>query len=182
LVALAQKQHYIKVTYVDAAHQHAQAAIAFEVLGSSASDAVPVLVQIFEKDTSGVTIKSDWASSSTAAVFALGFIGPAAESAVPSLVRHTADTNAMVRAYACMALGKIHAQPELAVPALVKCLDDPASENQAMFALGQFGMDAKAAFPKLLRMRDTNQPGVRTPATSALIAIDPEAAAKAGIK
>jgi HEAT repeat protein len=163
LVALAQKQHYLKFTYVDAAHQHAQAALAFEVLGASASNAVPALLQIFENDTSVITTQSHW-TSSRAALSSLGAIGPAAESAVPSLVRHTADTDSMIRTYACMALGKIHAQPELAVPALVLCLDDPGSRYQALFALEQFGTDAKAAVPTLVRMlRDTYQhPGFRT--------------------
>jgi HEAT repeat protein len=52
----------------------------------------------------------------------------------------------------------------------------------AIRALGEYGGDANAAVPQLLEaLKDPNY-SIRNSATNALKKIDPEAAAKAGIK
>jgi HEAT repeat protein len=59
------------------------------------------------------------------AVSALGWIGPAAEPAVPALIKAVADANPNVRRAAVSALGQIGPAAEPAVPVLIKALADP---------------------------------------------------------
>ena len=49
-------------------------------------------------------------------------------------------------------------------------------------ALGKFGVEAKVVAPVLLQMLNDPESSVRREATNALKTIDPEAAAKAGVK
>ncbi len=85
----------------------------------------------------------------------LGEIGPAAERAIPALLRGIAHTNLLVRHNAVVALGRIHAQPELVVPELIKCFDDKEAfvRAEAAGALGAFGKEAQSAVPALLELR-----------------------------
>jgi len=153
-----------------------RAVAAFRALGSDASNAVPELIEMY-KQTPG---SGPWGPGA-----ALGAIGPAAAEAIPSLLLNVGNTNAGAREIAIKALGDIHSQSPLVVPVLIAALHDPASEvqRQASLALGRYGEKAKAAVPALLEILEHDRNRVdKFNAISALKAIDPEAAAKGGVK
>jgi HEAT repeat protein len=94
------------------------------------------------------------------------------------------DQDRRVHDTAVLALGLFHAEPELAVPALVKALpgSDPEQRLRILLALGRFETNASAAVPTLIEALSDNDPKVRHQAASALEQIDPAAAAKADVK
>ena len=114
-----------------------------------------------------------------AAASALGFIGPEARVAGPALFRAAKDTDGLVRNNAIWALSRILPDPQLTIPVLIASLDDvhPIARENAAIGLAKYGQEAKAAVPALLRTLATNRS-----AGWALKKIDPEAAAKAGVK
>jgi hypothetical protein len=178
VMGLLQRQHLFKAHYVSATWRNQQAALGFATLakvGTDAGMAVPKLTAIYERRFS--------VSSCQCAASSLGVFGPAAQSAIPALVRGLADRNPSVRASTAVALGNIHSKPEVAVPALVKCLSDPDFEVRGYAALGlkPFGVDARQAVPALVLLLHGDLMS-HFYATKALKAIDPEAAAKAGVK
>jgi HEAT repeat protein len=179
------------------------AATAFEVLGSSAKDATPNLIPLLDdKQTSytaatalgGIGVGSipvltqaltnthSCARESAARV--LGLFGAKAESAVPALIRCAADKDDSVRGFATFSLGQIGREPDVVLPVLIANLrdSDHSARWNAACALGKFGDKAKPAVPALLKVLHEDDPDVRVIATDALHQIDPEAAAKAGVK
>jgi HEAT repeat protein len=146
IVALAQKQHLIKIPFTPA-NLNEKAFWSFMALGSAASNAVPQLVAIFEKNPASFP--------QMAAPAILGKIGHASEPAIPGLLRGIGNTNRSVRCSVIFALGQIHTRPKLVVPALMKCLNDPDLyvRASAVQALGEFGHDAQTAVPALLELR-----------------------------
>jgi HEAT repeat protein len=172
LLALAQKQHLIKIKHTDAAILHFEAIQGFQALGPRAVGAVPKLIKIFDQ-------APEW---ETAEVF--GMVGPEAKAAVPSLLQGLFDTNDQVRHMSLWSLGRIHASREQVVPALVKALDDPVLMNRitAVNALASYGPDAKAAVPQLMELLKNENVSIAAEAATSLKAIDPEAAVKAGVK
>lgn len=85
LLALAQKQHWIKIEHTGSDELHFRARYAFGLLGPRAAIAVPELIKISVHTEDP---KFD-------EVF--GDIGPEARAAVPALLRGLASTNAEVR-------------------------------------------------------------------------------------
>lgn len=77
LVALAQKQKLIKVPYVRASNRNFGAYLGFMALGPEAKNAVPTLIELFDKNIN----QQQWAIADI-----LGSIGPDARSAIPSLI------------------------------------------------------------------------------------------------
>jgi hypothetical protein len=143
LVALAQRQRLIKVHFIPAAQRNIQASRAFIVLGDTAKAAVPALVKMFDENPS--------ADSLSAIEDALAWIGPAANPAIRVLLHTATNSNSRVRASALWALGEIHAEPQLCVPALIQGLNDSDdwARLSAAHALGMFGTDAQPAIPAL---------------------------------
>jgi hypothetical protein len=82
-------------------------------------------------------------------------------------------------------LGRIHAQPEVVVPALTELLRarDNLTPFEAAIALGEYGPAAKPAAPLMIQCYDaeTNK-GMKSQIGWAIKNVDPEAAAKAGVK
>jgi HEAT repeat protein len=162
----------------------------FRMLGTNAQSAVPALVEIVDQNISP--------TSQMLAINVLGQIGPPAKEAIPSLLRWSTNTDANVRRGAVWVLGRIHAEPDRVVPALISVTRDPNKSVQycAIESLGRFGLDAKPAVPALAELLNSTQspayisipPNVPKPVdlrevtAKALKAIDPEAAAKTGIK
>jgi hypothetical protein len=177
LLALAYKQHFIKIHHINAWGQNWRAATALGAMGSDAADAVPELIQLYENPISG--------PSQRYTLIALGKIGPAAKMAIPSLL-HTVSTSTEeeVRGSAVFALAGIHAEPERVVPVLISCLADTSIDVQQAAAegLGNFGENAKPAVPALVVLLQNPNPSVIGLARVALLRIDPEAAARAGVK
>jgi HEAT repeats len=118
----------------------------------------------------------------------LGGFGPDARKAVPLLILGLGETNAfdgeVGGVAAADALGDVHSEPQLSVPALIKCLSsqNPSIRRQASTALAHFGADAKPAVPTLINLLNDSAQRVKDAARDALKAIDPEAAEKAGVK
>jgi hypothetical protein len=146
LLNVARKQHIIKIPF-ESANLNEKAFFGLMALGSQASNAVPQLIAIFEKNPSSFP--------QTAAPAILGTIGPASERAVPALLQGITHPHKTVRGNVIFALGRIHAQPKLVVPALIKCLNDSDQFVQAaaVEALGAFGNDAQTAVPTLFELR-----------------------------
>jgi len=172
LLALAYKQHFIKIHHINAWGQNWRAATALGAMGSDAAGAVPELIQLYENPISG--------PSQRYTLIALGKIGPAAKMAIPSLL-HTVSTSTEeeVRGSAVFALAGIHAEPERVVPVLISCLADTSIDVQQAAAegLGNFGENAKPAVPALVVLLQNPNPSVIGLARVALLRIDPEAAA-----
>ncbi len=87
---------------------------------------------------------------------------------------HAADTNTSDNEWAnCIgALGLIHSEPEMVVPALIKSMHDPRQLGRlpALYYLGNFGRDAKSATSDLIELlKDEDEPlGTRNLALRAL--------------
>jgi HEAT repeat protein len=138
LIRLAEKQQLIKISRSRPDDLNYMAGSAFVVLGPSASNAVPALIQIFDQKLSPMS------RANTAQ--ALGYIGPPAEKAIPSLMRELGNTQKdSVRTSCAIALGMIHSRAELVVPVLTTLLGDPNANmrNHAAIALAGFGSDAQ---------------------------------------
>jgi HEAT repeat protein len=116
---------------------------------------------------------------------ALIAIGPdAARKAVSSFVRGAASSDALVRQHAVWALGDLHAEPSLVVPALMRALSDSNASVRvtAAMSLKEVGFAARPAVPALVRLLRDPDSQVRGIAAQALMRIDYDAAVKAGVK
>jgi HEAT repeat protein len=171
LMTWANKQKRVRLHFKSADQRRYEAVRGYEALGPLASAQVMGLCDILANNPSPNIRYS--------AANALGFIGPAAKLAAPILLRATRDKDDFVRASALWALGRILPDAQLTVPAVVALLDDPFDDvkQNAAIALGNYGVAARAAVPALLRTLASNgASGI------ALKQIDPEAAARAGVK
>jgi hypothetical protein len=173
MMALAAKQKLVAFHFKSTLKRRQEALIGYKALGTLA---IPSLVDTLTNNPSP--------SVRGGAAEALGCIGPAARLVAPALFCAAKDKDNTVRPNAFWALGQMRPDPHLTIPLLVAGLDDPYlwARVHAAQALGEYGPEARAAVPVLLRMLATNSPpDVEYGATaSALKAIDPEAAAKAG--
>ncbi len=80
---------------------------------------------------------------------------------------------------------RIQAEPDQAIPALIGCLLDRQGRGRpdVVEALGEFGPKARAAAPVLVKLlADRSSKDIIVAVPTALKNIDPEAAAKAGVK
>jgi HEAT repeat protein len=119
------------------------------------------------------------------AVRDLASLGTLAMPGVPALLEAVRGPDESLCAEAATALAEIHADPEQAVPALLACMTDSRGNGrpEVVDALGEYGAAAKAAVPKLIGMlQDRSSKEIRFAVPQALKRIDPEAAAKAGVK
>ena len=111
-----------------------------------------------------------------------GDLGPAAKGAIPDLINALKGKDAAIRGPAISSLGGIHSEPETVIPLLIPCLDDDNLDVPAAKALAEYGSLAKSAVPKLLPLLHGKDNDDRLAARAALLRIDPDAAAKAGVK
>lgn len=185
LLALAQKQHIIKINqHVEPIRRYFEAVSGFKALGPRAVGAVPKLMKIYDQNPE--------AQSCIAMI--LGSIGPDARAAVPVLLRGALSTNEELRCFSLYALGDIGAEPNLVVPVFINALQDPRPQIQYPAASGlvAFGTNARPAVPALVKLIGSKAPpamtnnadfnlfqSVKTVALQILEEIDPEAAAKA---
>jgi HEAT repeat protein len=178
MVTLADKQKLVHFHFKSADQRRWEAVWGYHALGPLARAQVPSLITTLTNDRSPMVRQ--------AAASALGAIGSEARLAAPALFHAAKETNLDVRSFALSALGQIQPDPLLTVPVLVAGLDDPfpVARVFAATALGYYGPEARAAVPALLRMLATNNAAgsEHHEAASALKKIDPEAAAKAGVK
>jgi HEAT repeat protein len=179
IMTWADKQKLVHLHFKSAAQHRVEALYAYEILGPLASAQVASLGHIL---TNAPT-----ASVRGIAALALGHIGPDARLAAPALFRAMKDTDEYVRGNAFYASGRILPNPDPTIRILAAGLDDPfpGPRLYAAMALGEYGTNATATVPALLRVLATNNPAdwqFRGVACSALKSIDPQAAAKAGVK
>jgi HEAT repeat protein len=176
-VAWAMRQHLIRINYIPADELNYRACSGFGALGAKAQSAVPALIEIASRNRSRA---SRWY-----AIQALVLVGPPSQEAIPLLSGWATNADGSVRSYAINALGRIRAEPERGLPVLINALNDPDLQirTAALMALQGLGPNAKPALPVLVEFLSNAQSGIEwTYASNALKAIDPEAAAKAGVK
>lgn len=176
LMELLQKQHLIEVDWTSPWEKRELAVYGFRQLRGAGRGAVPELIRIYE-----LAEKDGSASASerrSAVIRALSQMGPAAKEAVPMLIAlPLKDTNVFFRAISVDMLGKIHASPEIAVPALIRCLDDPdlRMRSTVAYALGQFGPEAKSAIAPLKASLGNSDFMTKLTIANAISKIDPTA-------
>jgi HEAT repeat protein len=165
-------------------------------LGTKAAEAAPALVGMFAIKNEDVRLaaaialgkigkaaidplekaaSADDADVRFYAVWAIAFIGPPVQSATPVVLRALGDTSAQVRRKAAYALGRINANPKLAVGPLVTALADPDTDvvQAVQDALPTMG---KAATPLLVKILRSDNPTPRLRAIQTLGAIGADAA------
>jgi len=153
-------------SYGDPYTQMRQARIGFKILGPEASNAVPGLIRLYHERNS--------VEAKCACLESLAAIGPSASQVVPDLLVATSNADMTISSTAIWALGEIHSQPELVVPALTKLLDSKVrwAHFHSSAALAKFGSDAKPALPTLMKFLDTNDLTMRMDASNARSRID----------
>lgn len=138
-----------------------RAAVALGTVGAGSTVTVPALVRALGDPDHDVR---------AAAAGALEHIGPAASTAVGPLVSlMNNDRIGWVRLRAAAALGAIHAEPDIVVPALARNLGDDWGEmrRQALVSLAAFGPaanDARSAIEARTRdsVTDVREAALRT--------------------
>jgi len=143
LIALAQKQSLITVHHVPAQILHLEAMNRFLRIKTTASNAVPGLIQIYHDNYSY--------HSRYSAMVVLTYLGPASRAAIPIFLAESANTNVALRNFAITGLGSAHAQPEHILPVLLNALNDTngAVRATAAGALEHYGTEAIPALPVL---------------------------------
>jgi HEAT repeat protein len=144
-------------------------------LGPSSRAAVPMLVRATTNTNENVRLN---------ALYALGKIHAERESTVVAIIKSLHDTSRNVQANATDALGAFRKDAKPAVPALLELL----KREQTNPSSSQGGMGPpyrRVSVSPLMNFSwfgSSTNVDIITPVTAALKAIDPEAAAKAGIK
>lgn len=143
LIDLAERRCGVFIKHASAEEQNEAGQRGFEVLGAEGSNAVPALLRIARRNLSP--------ASHSAAIAALGAVGPPAKAAVPSLLQWATNDGTQGGA-AIRALGRIRAEPSIVVPFLTNALADPNIRPSVVFALGEFGTKAIPAVPALVAL------------------------------
>jgi HEAT repeat protein len=116
---------------------------------------------------------------------ALSDIGPPAKAAAPTLQKALSDADGTVRFFALVALVNADCAQDDATNVLAEKLTDRDGHIQyyAADALGRLGPKARAAIPALLgALNDASSNFIRQHVADALKKVDPDAAAKVGIR
>ncbi|MDB6065658.1 MAG: repeat-containing protein [Pedosphaera sp.] len=203
IMELNQKQKLIDLPYGRPWERAMAATWALYVMGTNARPALPVLTNLFLHSNEMITTSTVLAGIGPegiaplltaltnqnyrvriSAILGLGWARSDFETVVPALIDRLKDTTSIVQNVAVFSLGQLHAKPELAVPALMKSFstNDTLVRSSIMIALGQFGATAREAVPMVVAALNDADELVRMNAGNALKQIDPEAAAKAGVK
>jgi RNA polymerase sigma factor (sigma-70 family) len=149
-------------------------------IGADPDDALPVLEKAIQSKDKG-----NYAQMLAAQ--ALGHYGAKAKKALPTLHQALDHPDPQVRVHAAGAVWRVEQKSDKALPVLVAALkgkgeDKGDSLNQAFFYLRAMGPEAKAAFPALLALWNDKTRTDWFEIAEALKAIDPRAAAAAGVK
>ena len=212
LVRLAGRQHWVKVSHTERATRRARAVGGFKALGQRAAPAISSLIQMLDLGDGGrhglhnwdvagalIAIGSSAAkqvsqlltnSNTLARYWAMNilaeFHADDAREAIPRLMLCIkTDKELSFRNQASLCLEQIaHGDPDILVPIYITRLKDPNRYPRlnAACSLGKLGECAIASVPALVSALNDPNARVRLEAGSALKLIDPEAAAKAGVK
>jgi HEAT repeat protein len=151
-----------------------EAARALGKIGVGAEPACRVLAAVLSARDGGDLLRGE-------AAWALARVAPEAPDTAAALHAAAADRSGLVGVSAAAALGSI-GDVGNAVPALAARLSDPAGRDAAVQALYRIGPKARQAFPELLAAAKDKDRLFRESVVLALKKIDPDAAARAGIK
>jgi hypothetical protein len=163
------RRHLRPPAVADRSARHA-AALLLGQMGATAQPAIPALIRSIKGD--------DVESVRARAAWALGGVGKGNRAAIAALTDALKQKEYSVRYYAARALLRI--DPEAVEAQYTGEILNTRIE--VAVALGELGKAAKPAAPAVTALlRDTN-PIIRNLATNALLKIDPQAAAKAGVK
>jgi HEAT repeat protein len=175
-------------------------------IGAPAAAAVPVLLQLVEKDPEPLTriaaakaiagidpknetaipalvdaLKDKAALVRQAAAESLGDLGLGGKSVVLALIKTVKDSDALVTWASIDALGQIGPEAAAAVPTLVSALTDGNTRAAAVDALGLIGENARAAIPALAEVLQGDDVPVRWATAAALVRIG-GSGAKTGVR
>jgi HEAT repeat protein len=119
-----------------------------------------------------------------AAAVIVGNCGTNAEAAVPNLIAALNSSNVVFQTFSLSSLAWIHSRPDLCVPAVLPFLKsaNPVLQQMAFQAIGNLGTAAQPAAAALVELLHDTNSTTRTYAEETLKKVDPEAAAKAGVK
>jgi HEAT repeat protein len=201
VLTLLAKQHWIKTPLPGTNHMHRAAALAFDVLGPAAKDAVPDLVRILKTSQPS---SSDDPKNATIALAAIDPEGHEAlirlvssnqwcgtcaiwglashHAAVPPDVIDLLITNVKSNpsgqgAISGWALGELKQDPERTIPALIQGFSskDKGTRWGAAYGLKLWGTNATSAIPTLSEGLKDPDSTIRDYARNALKEIDPNA-------
>jgi HEAT repeat protein len=183
-----------------------RAAVACGKLGTDGAPAIPALVAAMENEdaanaagyslsmmlpksasvlTNILATGNSVARSAAATALGKAYLHPEVEEmARLALVRALQqDPDPRPRGAAARAFWSWNQRLDLVVPALTGALSDPHPmvRGQAASSLGTLGSPSKPAVPELLKLLKDTDAFLRKQAADALLRIDPEAAAKAGV-
>jgi hypothetical protein len=159
--------------------------------GPEAEPAIPALILLLNDPKSAVRIDDDIRPTASKA---LGEIGPKAKAALPALRNLLTNNDAYLRIVTAVAIWRIDGDVTNTLPVLIQGLTqvDEGSKGEVADGIGEMGPRAKAAVPALLHelnlppspdeFLNSNREFENQFITNALKKIDPEAAAKAGVK
>jgi HEAT repeat protein len=153
-------------------------------MGPDASNAVPALTKVVASPGIGPAT-NDFIYLRAAAAVALGKIGPAAATALPTLKAALQEPNSYLRGQTAVAIWRIDSDADTALPVLLQEMPGTNEHDKWnwIIALGEMGPRAKEAVPQLQKeLEEDREKWILSYVTNALKSIDPEAAAKAGMK
>jgi hypothetical protein len=154
--------------------------VAVTALGQIHSDSatvVPFLVKLL-KDPDPIVRQNG--------LQALGEFGKDAESCVPVIVGMLDDRDNRVRSAALHTLSKLHVNPGVTIPALVKALENSRDDHDRfdiMMTLQTFAADAKPAVPAMIEaLKRTTNKNLRSNMSEIIEDIQPRALFREGIR
>jgi hypothetical protein len=207
VMRLLARQPIIKVHFASSSGLSYAATYGFRALGTNAAAAVPALVQIANgkpgSRNDAILSLSYIGPAAAAAVpslvhltgdtnwylrvvtfMSLGRIHSRPEEVFPALLNGLQDTNPRVRMSAAYAFAGFGESAASAVPQLIAIASSTpsgVSNTCAIQALGCIGPGAKEAVPHLFVWATNSDSQMQSEARTAILQIDPEAAARAGI-
>jgi hypothetical protein len=159
---LCDLQHLVFIRHHPSSALNLEGQHGFMVLRATGSNAAPALIKIYRANRSEF--------SKSAAAHSLAFIGPAANKAIPVLLKDVNNRDAVVRVNAISALGGIQSAPQAVVPPLVLSLQDSDEWVRSVTcrSLAKFRQDAALAVPALVALLGDRSWRVRDSAVFAL--------------
>jgi hypothetical protein len=203
LMVLVGRQSVVKIRFTPASEFRSRAVIAFQESGGRAKAAIPALAALLDdadiapdvtQALAGIGAQSvpflrealhhESAKLRACAANALALLRADAKSATRDLITLLSDPSPDVRGRALWALGQIKSDPAIVIPALANCMNDTDARVRAnvVSVILVYGEAARSTVPFLLKAISDPEPRVRVSARHALMKIDPEAAANAGMK